>query len=165
MVSPRRIEETSEVPSTAAIAGHPIHPMLIPFPIASFVGALVTDVIYLLTNDDFWSRASMYLVGAGLITGAVAAVVGLIDFATKPRIRQLRIAWIHFGGNALVMVLALISLLRRRDDPSEAVAPIGLLLSIAISTILIVTGWLGGEMSYRHKIGVNSAKSDTLPGA
>lgn len=139
--------------------------MLVPFPIASLVGALVTDIIYLLTNDDFWSKASMYLVGAGLITGAVAAVAGLIDFATKPRIRQLRIAWIHFGGNALVMVLALISLLRRRDNPSEAIASSGLILSIVISTILVVTGWLGGEMSYRHKIGVNSAKSDSIPGS
>ena len=139
--------------------------MLVPFPIASLVGALVTDVIYLLTNDHFWSKASLYLVGAGVITGAVSAVAGLIDFATKPRIRQLRIAWIHFGGNALVLALAFISVLRRRDDPSEAVAPWGLILSIAISTILVVTGWLGGEMSYRHKIGVNSAKSDVIPGS
>lgn len=142
------------VPSTAAIAGHPLHPMLIPFPIASLVGALLADFAYWGTDDTFWAEAARWLTGFGLVTGVLAAVLGLIDFLTRQRIRQLSIAWIHFLGNGGALVLALISLLLRLDDVEDAVVPQGLILSLLISAILSLTGWLGGEMSYRYKIGV-----------
>jgi len=145
---------TDEIPSTAAIGGHPIHPMLIPFPIAFLVGALAADLAYWSTDDFFWARLARWLVGAGLVTGALAAVFGLVDFLTRHRIRQFSSAWIHFLGNAVVLVLSLISLLLRLDDPADAVLPWGLVLSAAVALILLVTGWLGGELSYRHKVGV-----------
>src|SRR3569623_705252 len=95
--------------STAKIAGHPIHPMLVPFPIACFVGALVTDVAYARTYDIIWSPFSVWLLTAGLAMAALAAVAGLIDFLGSRRIRALRPAWIHVVGNVIAVVLSLIN--------------------------------------------------------
>ena len=69
--------------STASIAGHPIHPMLIPFPIAFFIGAFVCDIAYWQTTNASWATAAIWLIGAGLVTAALAAVVGLIDLVIE----------------------------------------------------------------------------------
>jgi uncharacterized membrane protein len=151
-----RSHDPSDIPSTAAISGHPIHPMLIPFPIAFLVGALVSDLVYSANRDPFWAQGSLWLTAGGTVTGIVAALFGAIDFFTISRVRVLRAAWVHLIGNAIVMLLALISLLMRANDAVAAVQPWGLVLSLMISLILVVTGWLGGELSYRHKVGVNS---------
>jgi uncharacterized membrane protein len=150
-------ETYEEIPSRAAILGHPIHPMIIPFPIAFLVGTLITDLIFLSSRDPFWAQASLWLVGAGVLSGVAAAVFGMIDFWTIDRVREFRAAWGHFLGNAVVIVLAIINALQRIDDPALSVEPWGVLLSGIAAFILIITGWLGGELSYRHKVGVNSA--------
>lgn len=141
------------VPSTAAIAGHPIHPMLIPFPVASLVGVLVSDLIFSANGNTFWAEASRWLLLVGVVTGALAAIFGLIDFLTIRRVREYRIAWIHFLGNAAAIVLSLINLLLR-PNPTDGIPTVGIILSVVVALILVVTGWLGGELSYRHKIGV-----------
>jgi uncharacterized membrane protein len=81
--------EIVATPSTAAIAGHPIHPMLIPFPFTLLFAALASDIGYWLTADAFWARASLWLVGAGIVTALLAAVFGAIDFFTLPRVRSI----------------------------------------------------------------------------
>ncbi|MGE5537072.1 MAG: DUF2231 domain-containing protein [Gemmatimonas sp.] len=146
-------ERSTGVRSTVAIGGHPIHPMLVPFPIAFLVGALATDLTYTALSDPFWARASLWLVAAGLTTGAAAAVVGLIEFSTIKRARG-PTGKAHFIGNAVVLVLAAISLLLRIRNAETAVIPVGLVLSFLTSGVLLMTGWLGGELAYRLKIGV-----------
>lgn len=147
-------EHVRGTPSKAAIAKHPIHPMLVPFPIAFLVGALVSDIAFWATGDPFWARVSLWLVGAGLVMGALAAVFGLIDFLMIRRVRSYAAAWAHFVGNAVALLLALASLLLRMDDAAEAVLPGGIVLSALTVLILIVTGWLGGELAYRYRIGM-----------
>ena len=71
--------------STASILGHPIHPMLIPFPIAFFVTTLISDLAFQQTGNPFWATASLWLLGAGLVMAGLAAVVGLIDVLGTPR--------------------------------------------------------------------------------
>ena len=142
------------VRSTAAIGGHPIHPMLVPFPIAFLVGALVSDLVFWGTGDGFWSRASWWLLAAGVVMGLLAAVFGLIDFLTIPRARQGSTGWVHFLGNLLAVMLALVNVLLRLGDAGAAVLPGGLILSFVTVGILLVTGWMGGELAYRFKIGV-----------
>ena len=93
--------------STASVAGHPIHPMLVPFPIAFFVGALVTDLVFWQTGVALWSAASFWLLSAGHVMAALAAVVGLIDVLSEPRIRMLQDAWWHAGGNVLAVLISL----------------------------------------------------------
>ncbi|HLU08794.1 MAG TPA: DUF2231 domain-containing protein, partial [Oceanobacillus sp.] len=116
---------SDDVPSKAAIAGHPIHPMLISFPIASLSLALLSDVIFWTNQDGFWAQVSVWLLLVGVLTGLAAAVFGLIDFVSIQRIRDLSISWIHAGGNVVAMVLALINLLLRLNEPAEAVLPWG----------------------------------------
>lgn len=147
-------EHREGVESTAAIAGHPIHPMLIPFPISFLVGALVTDLVYWSTGSSFWAQASFWLIGAGLATGLLAAIFGLTDFLTIKRVREHTAGWIHFLGNAAVLVIALVNLWLRWENPAAAILPWGVVLSAVIGLILIVTGWYGGELSYRHKVGI-----------
>ena len=66
--------------STAQIAKHPIHPMLVPFPIVCFVGTLITDIAYYATANMIWADFSAWLVTVGVIMGVLAAIAGLIDF-------------------------------------------------------------------------------------
>lgn len=152
--------QDSPVPSTAAIMGHPIHPMLIPFPVASLVGVVLTDIAAQVTDNDFWTEASRWLLLVGLVTGAFAAIFGFIDFASTKRIRDHSIAWVHFLGNGIALLLTFINLILRPEDPAEGVPTLGLILSVVVAGIFCVTGWLGGELSYRHKIGVLPTATD-----
>jgi uncharacterized membrane protein len=141
------------VRSTVAIGGHPVHPMLVPFPIAFLIGALASDLTYAAILDPFWARASLWLVAAGVATGVLAAAVGAIEFATIKRARG-PTGKVHFIGNAVALLLAAASLLLRIRNPETAVVPIGLVLSFLTTGILCITGWMGGELAYRLKIGV-----------
>jgi uncharacterized membrane protein len=105
------------------------------------------------TAEAFWARASIWLVGAGVVMGLLAAIFGFIDFVTIERVRS-PTGWTHFLGNLLAVVLSLVSLLLRRGDHAGAILPAGLILSFIVVGILLVTGWLGGELAYRFKIGV-----------
>jgi len=144
--------------STAKIAGHPIHPMLVLFPVAFLVSTLVTDIIYLATENSAWAIASIGLVGAGVVTALVAALAGFADFFGEPRVRQIRDAWRHMIGNLAAVVLAVISWWLRADiGAAEAIAPWGVTLSALIGVILLYTGWKGGELAYRYRVGVHDA--------
>ncbi|CAN7374091.1 DUF2231 domain-containing protein [Phenylobacterium sp. LjRoot219] len=140
--------------STAQVAGHPIHPMLVPFPIAFLVGALITDIVYWRTAEMQWANFSVWLITGGLLFAAVAAMAGLIDFFGDRRIRQLRPMWIHGIGNGVAVVLAIINAFVHSRDAYTSVVPTGLVLSALVVLILLVTGWNGWEMVYRHRVGV-----------
>src|SRR5437764_3977340 len=103
------ISEPRNPHSTARIAGHPIHPMLIPFPIALFIAAFVCDLIFWGTRNGNWSDAALWLLGAGLIMAALAAVTGLIDVLGDPQIRGMHIAWWHAGVNVLAVLIELVN--------------------------------------------------------
>src|SRR5947209_13918102 len=93
--------------STASIAGHPIHPMLIPFPIAFFVATFVCDLAFWGSRNASWFDATLWLLGAGLIIAALAAVAGLTDVLGDVQIRNLSTAWWHAGGNVVVVLIEL----------------------------------------------------------
>jgi len=139
--------------STAQIAGHPIHPMVIPFPIACFVLAFVSDLAVWRTGNDFWVNASLWLLGIGLIMAAVAAVAGLIDVMGDNQIQSLSDAWLHAGGNVIAVLIQLYNWYMRYEGGS--VVPTGLILSLLVVLILLFTGWKGWEMVYRHRVGVS----------
>lgn len=140
--------------STASIAGHPIHPMLVPFPIALFVSAFVCDIVFWRTGNVGWSTAALWLIGFGLIMAALAAVMGLTDVLGEPRIRALRDVWWHAGGNVVVALLQLYSWYARYTEGAMAVVPKGLVLSLIVVGILLFTGWKGWSMVYQHRVGV-----------
>ncbi len=140
------------IESTAAVAGHPLHHMLVPFPIAFLAGAAVTDIAFARTSSAFWAEASYWLILAGLVTALVAAIPGLLDFFTIERAR-VRDGWLHFLGNGIVVVLAIFNLSLRWTDPAAGAQGTGLVLSLVIAALLVINGWFGGELAYRHRIG------------
>src|SRR5205085_11520058 len=105
--------------STAKIANHPLHPMLIPFPIAFLVGTLVSDLAFIGTGDAFWARASIWLIGAAIVMALLAALAGFTDFFGEPRIRSLTDAWYHMLGNLTAVVIALLNFLLRYRQGAE----------------------------------------------
>jgi uncharacterized membrane protein len=140
--------------STARIGGHPIHPMLVPFPIACFVGTLITDIAYWRTANMMWADFSAWLVTVGVIFAYLAAIAGLIDFFSNRLIRAQAPAWPHVIGNLVVLVLATLNMLVHTRDAWTSIVPWGLVLSAAVVLILLFTGWLGWSMVYRHHVGV-----------
>jgi uncharacterized membrane protein len=140
--------------STASLAGHPIHPMLIPFPIAFFVATFVCDLAYWQTSNSAWATSGAWLLGAGLVMAALAAVAGATDVLGEPRIRALNDVWWHAGGNVLVVVIELYNFYARYADGTAAIVPQGLVLSLIVVCTLLFTGWKGWEMVCRHRVGV-----------
>ena len=134
--------------STASIAGHPIHPMLIPFPIAFFVATFVCDVVFWQTSNALWATAAIWLLGAGIVMAALAALAGLTDVLGEPRIRALSDVWWHAGGNVIVVLIQLYNWWIRYSAGTSAVVPEGLVLSLIVVCILVFTGWKGWEMVY-----------------
>lgn len=144
--------------TTAQIAGHPLHPMLIPFPVAFLVATFACDLLYWWTVNPVWSTASVYLLGAALIMAALAALAGLTDFLGDTQIRQLSAAWHHMIGNVIVVLLSLINWYRRYDAGEAAVLPWGILTSFIVVAILLYTGWRGWEMVYKHRVAVSDER-------
>jgi len=128
--------------------------MLVPFPIALFVSALVCDLVFWQTGNSAWATAATWLIGAGLITAAAAAVAGLVDFLSERLIRSMSDAWWHAGGNVLLVLIELYSWYARYTQGAAAVVPTGLILSLVAVGLLLFTGWKGGEMVYRYRVGV-----------
>jgi uncharacterized membrane protein len=146
------------IESTAKLGQHPIHPMLVPFPIALLVATFACDIVFWASGNPFWANVAIWALGAGVATGAVAAVAGLADFLGNARIRALRDAWHHFIGNAAVLVLAFANLYIRWSaiTVDANVLPWGIALSAVVTGLLLYTGWKGGEMVYRHLVGVSA---------
>jgi len=147
---------SDDLHSTARIARHPIHPMIVPFPIACFVGALLTDLTYWWTAEMMWADFSAWLVTVGVILGYVAAIAGLIDFLGNRLIRAQAPAWPHVIGNVVALILATINMLVHTHDAWTSVVPWGLTLSAAVVLILLFTAWMGWSMVYRYRVGVTA---------
>lgn len=152
----------AKIESRAAVKGHPLHPVLIHFPIAALLMLLLTDIVYLLSGDPFWARAGFYLAAVGVILGAVSGLAGSIDLFTVARIRRLVTAWAH--GIMAVMLLSLAAfnfMLRWGPDPAALIFPWGLYVSLLTAGLISVTGLLGGQLVYEYGVGVDVVEATT----
>lgn len=157
------LEQGMDTPqATVRIAGHPLHPLLVTLPIASWVLAFVADVIYWRGGYSMWAYAATWLIVVGIVTAVVAAIGGFIDFLGDRRIRAIRRAWWHMIGNVIALGLSILNGLVHSRDGAAAVLPEGILLSGTVVLILVFTGWQGGELVFRHGVGVNP-RSDAEP--
>jgi uncharacterized membrane protein len=130
--------------------------MLVPIPIACFVGTFFTDLIYVRTCDMQWANLSSWLLTVGLVVALFAVIAGLIDFFGVPRVRDLGAAWIHGLGNALALILSIVNALIHTRDAYTSVYPTGIILSGIVVLILLVTAWNGGSLVYRYGVGVRT---------
>ena len=146
--------EHSHPRSTAQIGGHPIHPMLIPFPIVCFIGTFLADIIYVQSGDNGWASASYWLLGIGLATAALAAIAGLTDYLGDDRIRRLGDALKHMLANVAAVVIEAVNLALRIDN-RDFIGSTGVWLSGLVVLLLLYSGWKGGELVYKHGIGVH----------
>jgi uncharacterized membrane protein len=129
--------------------------MLVPFPIAFLSGALLTDLVFAFGGGEFWAAFSFWLIVGGIASALLAAVVGMVDFLGIGKVRKHRAGKLHLVLNVVAVVLSAVNLIVRLGDSREAaVVPLGIALSALVTLLLAVSGWYGGELSYRHKIGV-----------
>lgn len=141
--------------SRAKILGHPIHPMLIPFPLGLLATSVIFDVIHLVTGGDTWAETAYWLISAGIIGGLVAAPFGWIDWMAIPgATRAKSIGLWHGAGNVVVLILFIVSWLQRRDAPGDP-GTLPFVISLAGVALAAVTGWLGGELVDRLGVGVD----------
>ena len=140
--------------STATVFGRPIHVMLIPVPIVCFVGTLVSDIVYWRTAGMQWANFSVWLLTVGPAVAAFAVLAGLIDFIGDRRVRALRESWIHGLVNGLVLLLSIVNAFVHSRDAYTSVVPTGITLSATVVLLLLVSGWNGWSLVYRHGVGV-----------
>jgi uncharacterized membrane protein len=140
--------------STASISRHPLHAMLVPFPIVCFTGAFVTDLTYWLTLEVMWERFSLWLLTVGVMMAVFAAIAGMVSFVSRRRIIKPRHAWLHGLGNLLVLALSILNAFVHSRDGYTAVVPQGLILSGLVVFILFFTVWMGEDTVYRPGVGV-----------
>jgi uncharacterized membrane protein len=143
----------------ARVSRHPIHPMLIVFPIGLWVAALVFDVVHAFTGTPLWRTLAFWNIAGGIVGALAAAVPGFIDY-TEMRGRARRIANWHMALNLGVTGLFVVNWLLRSRWGEQFISSdswIPLALSIVGNLVLAVSGWLGGEMVYVERVGVAEA--------
>jgi uncharacterized membrane protein len=150
--------------SRAKAFGHPIHPMLVVFPLGLLATAVALDVAYAITQNPVLPQVSFWNIGIGIVSGLVAAVFGLMDWLAIPRgTRAKAIGTWHGLGNVVVVLLFAASWLMRRDTVGHEPTLLALLLELGGVVLALVTGWLGGELVDRLGVGVDDGAHLNAP--
>ena len=132
--------------SPASIKKHPVHPMLVAFPIGLWVFALVCDVASAAGGNNVWQTVAIYCIAAGIVGALIAAVPGLIDYFSIDEAAMKRIANMHLTVNLGAVIIFSINLWLRFRLPAQSYLPLA--MSIVGVLAIGVGGWLGGEMVY-----------------
>jgi uncharacterized membrane protein len=150
--------------SRAKMLGHPIHPMLIPFPIGLLTTAVVFDIIYLINDRPGFNLAAAYALAAGIIGGLIAAPFGLIDWFVIPaRTRAKQVGVWHLCGNVIALVLFAVSWWLRFEAGAWNPTVAALICSFVGVVIAAASGWLGGELVDRLAIGIDEGANPDAP--
>lgn len=150
--------------SRAKLAGHPVHPMLITYPVGLLTTAVVFDIIYLITDRPGFTGAAAYAIAAGIIGGLLAAPFGWIDYFKIPAdTRAKRIGLLHGLINVVVLVLFAVSWLLRWNAGGWEPKPLALAFSFVAVVVASVGAWLGGELVDRLAIGIDEGAHPDAP--
>lgn len=153
-------ERGRDMASPASIGGHPIHPMIIPFPIALWVFSFVADVVYLWRGNPVWKDwIAFYALLAGIVMAAVAAVPGLIDWLSIKDKAVVKLANWHARLNVIALLVFAGSFYLRTSNGASLVSgsyTVPVALSALGVVLITISGWLGGEMVFKHGVAVDS---------
>ena len=151
--------------SPASIMGHPIHPMIIPFPIALWVFSFLADLVYLWRGNTGWEWMASWTLLAGCVGAVAAAIFGIIDWLSIKDREVKKVADWHARFNVLALVLFAISwYLRRGVDFANPNGKLTLPIALSVVGIIAITisGWLGGELVFKYGVAVNP-QNDSRP--
>jgi uncharacterized membrane protein len=149
--------------SRAKLLGHPIHQMLIVFPLGLLAMAVIFDLLAITLANGYWSEIAYWMIAAGVVTGLLAAPFGLVDWYAIPSgTRAKRIGAVHGVGNVIVVAMFGLSWLMRGDAP-RAPETLAFVLSFAAGGLALFTGWLGGELVDRLAVGVDDGAHVDAP--
>jgi len=141
--------------SKANIKGHPLHPILVSFPISLLTGALLLDVLSMITNEQSYARAAVYAEALGLLSALMAAVPGLIDYHyTVPPDSSAKTRAIKHGlinsGAVIIFTVTFLLRLNTNIDLAYVIA-----MEVIGFVLLCIAGWLGGILIIRNQIGID----------
>lgn len=143
--------------------GHPIHPMLVNFPLGLLITSIVFDIIHWITGNGYWSEIAFWMIAAGLIGGLIAAIVGTIDWLAIPSgTRAKSVGLLHGAGNYIILLLFAISWFLRLNAPASP-SIVAYVLAFLGAALLGGTGWLGGELTLRLGVGVDEGANLNAP--
>ena len=148
-----------DVGSVVALVGHPIHVMMVHFPVAFVVATLGVDVFYWWSADPFWLRVGIWSSGFAFWTGVAASVVGTAELLLVRGIRLMEASWSHAVAAMTLVAIAAANWGLRLVD-AGAVLPHGLALSGLASVMVGFAGWHGGKLVFDHGVGILVSQKD-----
>ena len=145
----------------ASIAGHPIHPILVPLAIGLWIFSLVSDLVWQLGwGGEVWTSVAFYTLAGGIAGALLAAIPGFIDLLALPSGKVKKVAVAHMAINLGAVVLFAVNFGLRLNAPPGA--PVPLLLSVIGVAMIGVSGWLGGELVYKHHVGMQMPRDRAM---
>lgn len=146
--------------SKIAIAGHPLHAMMVAFPITLAFCTFAADGLYWWTGDLFWPRVGLWSAGVGFCVGVLAGIVGTMELLAVAGIRVRSASWTHFILAVMLLSMLGANWIIRLDDAAAAVLPWGALLSMVTAGMTAITGWHGGKLVFDYQIGTQPGHRD-----
>ena len=137
--------------TSAQIGKHPIHPMLVVLPLGLWIAALAFDIVHAATGAAVWRTLAFWNIAAGIIGALLAAIPGFVDYLGLEG-RARRIATFHMILNLAAVAVFAVNWYLRTRLPADSSWP--LILSVIGVVGVIVSGWLGGELVYAERVGV-----------
>lgn len=152
--------------SSVNLANHPLHPILVPIPIGAFLLTLIGDIAYTATSNTFWYSFSSWTMGIGIVGALLAAIPGFLDYiSVVPEGEPKRQATVHMAVNLGIVAIFALNLVMRLFTTASTGANwwLSLIMTVVGVGALMYTGWLGGELVYRHRMGIDERVHPEAP--
>lgn len=146
------------------LLGHPIHPMLVVLPLGLLSVGVAFDVVYLVTGDPLFAEVAFWNITVGIVGGLLAALFGLVDWLAIPTGTRARSVGLWHGlGNLVLVLVFIVSWLLRLGNHAYAPDILPFVLGLLGVGLALATAWLGGELVFRLRVGVDDGAQLDAP--